>query len=281
MKIGYVMQISELFDQIEQLPMVPEVVRTLIMQLNDPDIDLNSVAADVAKDQVISLKVLKIVNSAHFGLSRKISSIDEAVVMLGMAKLKNIVVASGLTSSVHHVVGMDMKKFWQESIYIAGIAKELAILADESDPDAAFTAGLLSTIGSLLIVMGVPSQSIVIKDKQDAGMGGYEAELEVLGFSSGNLASNLIEKWRFPHILGDAIFAYQKPLLLAKDNALASLLNLAQYLAREKLKSSDFDTIMASFPYDVANNVGLNYEAMECHLDSIFVEISGLDELLN
>lgn len=275
------MQISELFDQIEQLPMVPEVVRTLIMQLNDPDIDLGSVAADVAKDQVISLKVLRIVNSAHFGLSRKISSIDEAVVMLGMAKLKNIVVASGLTGCVHHIVGMDMKRFWQESIYIAGIAKELAILTDESDPDTAFTAGLLSTIGSLLIVMGVPSQSILIKDKLDEGISQYDAELEVLGFSSGNLASNLIEKWRFPAVLGNAIYAYQKPLQLDKDNALACLLHLAQYLASEKVKNSDFDTIMANFPFEEANKVKLNHKLMECHLDSIFVEISGLDELLN
>lgn len=275
------MQISELFDQIEQLPMVPEVVRTLIMQLNDPEIDLSSVASDVAKDQVISLKVLKIVNSAHFGLNRKISSIDEAVVMLGMAKLKNIVVASGLTSSVHHVVGMDMKKFWQESIYIAGIAKELAILTDESDPDTAFTAGLLSTIGSLLIVMGVPSQSILIKDKLESGTSLYDAELEILGFSSGNLASDLIEKWRFPNILGDAIYAYQSPLLLAKDNSLAYLLNLAKYLASEKIKENDFDSIMENFPYEVASRVKLDHQVMECHLDGIFVEISGLDELLN
>jgi len=275
------MQISALFDQIEQLPMVPEVVRTLIMQLNDPDIDLGSVASDVAKDQAISLKVLRIVNSAHFGLSRKISSIDEAVVMLGMAKLKNIVVASGLTGCVHHVVGMDMKKFWQESIYIAGIAKELAILTDESDPDTAFTAGLLSTIGCLLIVMGVPSQSILIKDKLEEGMTQYDAELEVLGFSSGNLASDLIEKWRFPNVLGDAIYAYQRPLQLDKDNALACILHLAQYLASEKVKNSDFDTIMANFPFEAANKVKLNHKLMECHLDGIFVEISGLDELLS
>lgn len=275
------MQISELFDQIEQLPMVPEVVRTLIMQLNDPEIDLSSVASDVAKDQVISLKVLRIVNSAHFGLSRKISSIDEAVVMLGMAKLKNIVVASGLTSSIHHVVGMDMKKFWQESIYIAGIAKELASLTNEADPDTAFTADLLSSIGSLLIVMGVPSQSILIKEKMEFGLNQYDAEIEILGFSSGALASSLIAKWQFPQILGNAIYAYQNPIALDKGNSLACLLNLAKYLATEKMKMSDFDSIMASFPYDIASEVQLNHELMECHLDGIFVEVDGLDELLS
>lgn len=274
------MQISELFEQIEQLPMVPEVVRTLIMQLNDPEIDLSAVSSDVAKDQVISLKVLRIVNSAHFGLSRKISSIDEAVVMLGMAKLKNIVVASGLTSSVHHVVGLDMKRFWQESIYIAGIAKELAILSKEADPDTAFTAGLLATIGSLLIVMGVPSQSILIREKLESGQSLYDAEIDVLGFSSGDLGAKLIEKWRFPQVLADAIFAHQKPLELADNDALACLLSLARYLAAEKLKGSDFDTIMARFPFEVAYQVKVNHALLECHLDSIFVEVSGLDELL-
>lgn len=275
------MQISDLFDQIEQLPMVPEVVQTLIMELNDPDIDLNAVASDVAKDQAISLKVLKIVNSAHFGLNRKIASIDEAVVMIGMAKLKNIVVASGLTSSIQHVVGMDMKKFWQESIYIAGIAKELAILTEESDPDTAFTAGLLSTIGNLLIVMGAPSSSISIKEKVDAGLKLYQAELDVLGFSSGKLASKLIEKWQFPEVLSQAINAYQDPKNLAEESRLAYILNLARYLAEENLKGSDFDTIMLGFPHEVANEIQVTHQLMECHLDSIFVEISGLDELLN
>ncbi len=65
------LQIEQLFKQIHKVPQVPEVVRTLITQLNDPNTNVNDIAKNVEKEQVISLKVLKLVNSAHFGLPKK------------------------------------------------------------------------------------------------------------------------------------------------------------------------------------------------------------------
>ncbi|MEC8483564.1 MAG: HDOD domain-containing protein, partial [Pseudomonadota bacterium] len=89
------MKPADLLTQADQLPNVPEVVRELIMALDNPNAKYSEIAAKVAKDQTLSLKVLRVVNSAYFGLSRKVASIDEAVVMLGMERLKTLVIASG------------------------------------------------------------------------------------------------------------------------------------------------------------------------------------------
>jgi HD-like signal output (HDOD) protein len=89
------MQINDLLNQTSKLPNVPEVVRQLIQALNDPNANYSEISQKVSEDQTLSLKILRLVNSAHFGLSRKVSSIDEATVILGMARLKTLVIASG------------------------------------------------------------------------------------------------------------------------------------------------------------------------------------------
>lgn len=105
------LEIEQLFDEINNIPRIPEVVKDLILQINNPDIDFDDIAKNVEKEQVISMKVLRLVNSAHFGLSKNIDSINEAVVMLGMAKLKTLIIASGVVSSVPDIPNFNIQQF--------------------------------------------------------------------------------------------------------------------------------------------------------------------------
>jgi len=75
-------EITQLFDQIDNVPQVPEVVRILLSQVNDPNIDFIAIAKNVEKEQVISLKVLRLANSAFYGLTREVGSINQALVIL-------------------------------------------------------------------------------------------------------------------------------------------------------------------------------------------------------
>ncbi|MDP3333153.1 MAG: HDOD domain-containing protein, partial [Methylococcaceae bacterium] len=108
-------EMNQLFDKIHNLPQIPEVVRTLITQFNDPKTNFDDIAKNIEKEQVIALKVLRLVNSAHFGLSRKIGTIQEAVFMLGMNQLRTLVIASGLVGSIPKIEGVDFKSFWSNS----------------------------------------------------------------------------------------------------------------------------------------------------------------------
>ncbi|MFA5983456.1 MAG: HDOD domain-containing protein [Methylococcaceae bacterium] len=121
---------NQLFDKIYDLPQIPEVVKTLITQINNPNIDLNAIEKNIEKEQVISLKVLRLVNSAHFGLSKKIDSIQDAVAMIGINQLKILVVASGMVMAIPKVQGVNFKHFWEDSFRAATIAKWLASKTD-------------------------------------------------------------------------------------------------------------------------------------------------------
>lgn len=274
------MKIEMLFDQVHQLPNVPEVVQTLICQLSDPDIDLSQVSSQVVKDQVISLKVLRLVNSAHFGLTRKVASIDEAVVMLGMAKLKTIVIASGLTSSITRVEGLDMRQFWRESLHVAGVAKSLASLNDWVDPDTAFTAGLLADLGRVLIHLGVPDLAAQIATDVEQGAGQTYSELKYLGFASNEVGAELMQRWHFPQVLADGIRVCRQPGRTTPLNPLGVIIYVASYLTRCRLREQDFDTIMTYFPYKIAAAIGLDHHEMEVSLDAIFDEAASLEAVL-
>lgn len=225
------MEIKELLSQTSKLPNVPEVVRYLIQALNNPNADYSSIAKKVSEDQTLSLKILRLVNSAHFGLSRKVSSIDEATIMLGMGRLKTLVIASGFSNSASNVEGLDIKKFWSESFRVATLARWFASKSDNVDPDIAFTAGIIHNIGRLLLHLAQPNRAKAIQTLiEESNVSRSEAEIERLGFTSQEAGKALLDMWSFPAELGEAVKQHKKPLSHDDTLPLSAVLHLACYI---------------------------------------------------
>ena len=118
--------LEQLFNHIDDIPRVPEVVKTLLDQVNDPDIDFQAVASNVEKEQVLAIKVLRNVNSAHYGLRRRISSIQEALTILGMQEVGKLLIVTGLVETMPYLPNLDLSDFWQDSYRTATYAKWIA-----------------------------------------------------------------------------------------------------------------------------------------------------------
>jgi len=118
--------LEQLFNHIDDIPRVPEVVKTLLDQVNDPDIDFQAVASNVEKEQVLAIKVLRNVNSAHYGLRRRISSIQEALTILGMQEVRKLLIVTGLVETMPYLPNLDLSDFWQDSYRTATYAKWIA-----------------------------------------------------------------------------------------------------------------------------------------------------------
>jgi len=211
------MEIQTLLSQTDKLPNVPEVVRELIQALNNPDADYGAIAEKVSKDQTLSLKILRLVNSAHFGLSRKVSSIDEAVVMLGMARLKTLVIASGFANCASNVEGIDLGRFWSESFRVATLSRHLAEQSSaEVDADIAFTAGIIHNIGRLLLHLAQPNRAMAIQTLvEESQIDRSTAEMERLGFICPEAGQALLEMWKFPEQLCIAVRQHRDPVSFA------------------------------------------------------------------
>lgn len=146
---------QELLSRVNELPKVSSVVQELVSMLNDPDCDFAMLAKKISMDQVISARVLRLSNSAHFGRSRTIASINEAVIRLGIAPLKTMVVVSWLTSAFPRVPKLDMQTYWSDTFEIASIASKIAEKV-RIDANEMFTAGILHNIGDLMVFTLAP-----------------------------------------------------------------------------------------------------------------------------
>lgn len=275
------MEIRDLLVQTDKLPNVPEVVRQLIQQLNNPAADYGEIAEKVAQDQTLCLKILRLVNSAHFGLKRKISSIDQAVVMLGMVRLKTMVIATGLAGSVKAIKGLDLKKFWGESFRVAALAKWFAERDTEVDPDIAFTAGLIHNIGCLLLHLAQPEHAQGIQTLIDEGQySRSDAEMERLGFTSPEAGQALLDMWNFPAELGMAVRQQKAPTSFEEPSALAAVIHLACVVNDAIRNEEDLETLQANFPADVATLAGVSADTAGALEEALSLE-SGLDGLID
>ena len=271
--------INQLFDQIYKMPQVPEVVRTLIVQMNDPNIDMDAVAKNVEKEQTIALKVLRIVNSAHYGLSRKMGSINDAVVMMGMEKLKTLVIASGMVTAVPDIPNFDVKKFWEKSFKTATYAKWFATEAN-LDADMAFTAGLIGGLGKALIYLGAPEEANEIEQLVKAGNSRRETEEKCLGFTNHDVAAELCRRWKFPEELVTTIAQSGKPLEFEEISRLACVIYISRFLSTCQSNQFSEEQILTDFPVKELKKIDLNIAIIEEKLPEILALESGLETIV-
>ncbi|BFM49488.1 HDOD domain-containing protein [Marinomonas sp. THO17] len=257
------MRIEELIKQTDKLPNVPDVVRELIQLLGDPDANYSDISSKVAHDQTISLKVLRIVNSAYFGLSRKISSIDEATVLIGMEKLKTLVIASGFSASVESAEGVNLRDFWADSFQVAELAKWVAKRSNLVNEDEAFTVGIVHNIGVLLLHLTAPETALEIQtlvDNRKASR--MKAEMDLLGFTTQQAGQALMDQWKFPANLGVAVKEHKRPFMNDNPQPLACVLNLACFLNACIRSEREIELVRESLPKAVVKAAGLGESVM-------------------
>jgi HD-like signal output (HDOD) protein len=273
-------KMNKLFEQVHKVPQVPEVVRILISQFNDPDVEMKDIAANIVKEQMIALKVLRLVNSAYFGLPKKIATIEDAIVMLGMSRLRPLVIASGIVSTVPEIKNFDIKQFWVESFTTANYAKWLANEA-QCDADIAFTAGLISGLGTILIQLGQPKVSAVIEAQIKEGHDRATIEKMNLGFTSQEVSAELCRRWKFSNDLVIPIKQSGIPLDFEPPSKIACALFIARYLGRCQQQNMTEDDILQSMPKETMVVLGLSEDFFQQKLTEILALDSGLDGLLD
>lgn len=133
-----------------QIPTVPDVVLDLNKELEKADPQTERLISLISHDQALTGALLKTVNSAQFGLEEKVNSIAQAVVMLGLKQLRNLVAGSALLSAFQ-VQTPAAREIWRQSLEIATVAVRIANTVDGIDPDAAYLAALLHDSGAMLL----------------------------------------------------------------------------------------------------------------------------------
>ncbi len=272
------MSVESLFNNVYSLPSIPKVVQELLDSFNSGTASADAIANNINKDQAFAAKVLRLANSARYGGGRKIASISSAVVMLGVAQLRTLVMASGVTSAFVDVPGLDKRQFWKDTFSIASICKMLAKHA-RIDAEIAFTCGMMHSIGELLIHIGESEKAAKI-DKLVAH-GGSRVELQdsMFGYNYADVGLELAHRWKFPETIQEAIRAQVKPLE-GEFCPYAALIFIAVYINESDEKSIGPEDQMAHFPMELAKKLNLDLGRVFDDWSSLKAEEDDIDALL-
>lgn len=225
------LSLNEIVQKVDELPALPHVTYRVLTLTSDPKTSITELAETITQDQALTAKVLRMANSAYYGYARRISSIGDALIILGFSTVRNLVLAA----SVYNVMDKELNGYyllkgelWKHSMLTALIARLLAKKVNYDVPDQAFTAGLLHDIGKTILNTYMQKRFAEVLEKVHEGNVPFmEAEQMILGFDHAAVGSRVAEKWNLPDELVEAIAVHHTPSLSKINPRLTSIIHVA------------------------------------------------------
>jgi len=221
----------------DNLPTLPVVAMKVLELIQRPDVSVNQLARVIQHDPPLAARILKLANSSLFGMSKKIASIQQAMVVLGLRTVKVLALSFSMVDSFQGKdEGLfDLERYWRRSLTMAVGAKLLAEAATDSRRDEAFVGGLLADIGVLAAHRCAPQEyEQVLRTYAEGAVSLQDAEQALLGTTHAQLTGRLLAHWSLPEMLCDAIAAHHGQgleKLSGRTRQLASVLCSAAMIA--------------------------------------------------
>lgn len=194
--------ITQAVNGVASLSTLPEVTSQIIKTVEDKNSSAQTLHRIVSHDPALVTRVLKVVNSAFYGLPGQIASIERAIAMLGLNAIKNIAVAASLGQMFRGAKlceGFTAKDLWTHCVAVACAARDLAKQAKLPVADEAFLAGMIHDVGLLVSLQVWPEKLRLVCEQSRASARPFtEVEREVFGVDHQQLGQALCEKWNFP-----------------------------------------------------------------------------------
>jgi putative nucleotidyltransferase with HDIG domain len=226
--------LKERVEQTEELSTLPSVILRILEVVNNPMADARDVEKEVMEDPAITAKILKVANSPFYGANRDISSISQAVVLMGFAEVQNIALSVSIFSRFAVPTRMfDRREFWEHCFSVAAIADALQHQTGERTNDG-FSTGLLHDIGRIVLDQHFPKEfEEIVKEAEAQQVSLIEAEKNVIGVTHCDVGYWIAEKWNLPTILADGILHHHSPLACEKSQTLPAIVHVADAIAKE------------------------------------------------
>ncbi len=275
-------EIDRMLLEIEELPTIPETLIEILRVIDDPATGAADLARIVRLDAPLSAKILRLANSPFYGSHKDISDISRCIGVLGYRTLRNVAitltVATNLVTAVARAGGrLDYRELWRHSVVTGAVAKQLATMVNDPEPEEVFTAGLLHDLGKFVLALHAPEAY----DKVVARRGKVRRHLsaierESFGFDHAEVGGAFVASWRLPEILVRCVSDHhlmrrpQEATALRVERA-AAIVSLADHLANKMVPSgsdlgSDPSLQQAGILHEAA---GIPLALVECNLDEI------------
>jgi putative nucleotidyltransferase with HDIG domain len=218
-------------ENIDTLPTIPGALKKLLKVLENQKVSLNEISSFVSSDPVIATKVLRMVNSPIYGFPGRISSVSQAVILLGLNVIKGLL----LGVSVFELMQRSMVGLWEHSMGCAVAARVIAKKIGLKEPEEVSIAGLLHDIGKVVLILQFQEHyEYATKEAEDKGVIISEAEKDIFTITHADAGTWMTQKWRFPASLTDVINYHHKPHLSKLAPVETAIVHVSDILIRAR-----------------------------------------------
>jgi putative nucleotidyltransferase with HDIG domain len=236
-------------DELDHLPTLPSAVARIIQAANDPGASAKKLTDIISIDQSFASKVLRLANSPYYGFAGKITTITQAVVVLGFSAVRNLAASLGVSKGFGYVKSsgiFDLDAFWSHSIATACAASVIgrrkhvgAKLLEEC-----FIGGLLHDIGKLFFVRYIPAEySDCLRYARTEHCNVWLAEKATLGITHAEIGRQIALKWNFPADTIAMIAHHHEPATARANMASVSIVHAGNYVAKRLGLGSSGDSV--------------------------------------
>ncbi|MBP1627139.1 MAG: hypothetical protein H6Q00_1614 [Holophagaceae bacterium] len=271
---------QELIANLGDLPPLPQVAAQVLRLAADPDASMDDLRKVISTDQALTAQILKISNSAMFGMVREVTTLTQAIMTLGFSTIKSVVIASSAKNLYSRgAAGLQERLLWEHALTTAMAGRAFGRCLRFPRAEEVFISGLMHDIGKSVMAIKFPDRYVsLVKTVYNEQCDGLQLELDTFGFDHAMVGEALLHSWNLASSLEDAVRWHHDPSHAPKENqALAALVALGNQLALDQGSGIGKPETLSLATSQALEVLGLTPETLEPHRETV-VEMLEMDK---
>jgi putative nucleotidyltransferase with HDIG domain len=276
-------KLNQILSKVKSIPTMPEAGTKMLSLLEEPDTEISEIEESLRHDPGLTANILKLANSAYFGIPSKIGSLRQAVVVLGFKRLVQLVVASCVSAVMDKSVpGYDLPPgdMWRHSIAVSIAAEALVKDKKKGVSQDVFTPALLHDVGKLVLGTFVKEELEAIESIANKGVSFVVAENMLLGTDHAEIGAQILTHWNFPSDVIQAVRWHHDPDSPEKVNIQTDIVYLANLLCQSTSTSEEIGGKSVELSPAVIERLGVQLNQFEAISGKIAQWVDELSDAL-
>lgn len=273
--MSHTITIEQIVAKTTDLPTIPAAAIKVMRETQSSSSSAASVAKIIVTDQALSARVLRLANSAFYGLSRRIVDLPEAVVVLGMKSVKNLALVAGTYPWMQRPVTgycLGPEQMWRHAFGTAVASQLIARVSGKASEDVAFTAGLLHDLGKVALSVWIENKMgaiLLYAGREEISFD--EAERRVLGYDHCQVGFHLATNWNLPEELCEAALYHHSPAQATHHKGIVDCVHVGDYICSAMGFGLGGDGMLYRFDESSLERLGISFDMVDAVTDE-FVE---------